>query len=148
MSPDQCNILNWPSQTYMCKYWSCSLKFNILWRISIASWSRSYWDACRGAVSCNFSRFFEFTFSIQNPNARICRQAPFPLMVFRSNSKFDQNFEYSSLKYAQSIITKLCTRHDSDTVVTCAKCCCDRWSIFQTSALQIVIKFRIQSKYR
>ena len=43
------------------------------------------------------------------------------LTVFRSNSKFDQNFEYSSLKYDQPIKTKFYTLHDSYTVVFCAK---------------------------
>ena len=47
-------------------------------------------------------------------------QAPVPLTLFRSNSKFDQNVECSSLKYASPITTKFCTRHDSNTVVTCA----------------------------
>ena len=48
-------------------------------------------------------------------------QAPVPLTIFRSNSKFDQNLECFSLKYSQPITTKFCTRHDSYTVVPCAK---------------------------
>ena len=40
-------------------------------------------------------------------------QAPIPLTVFRSNSKFNQNLECSSLKFDQSITTKFCTRQDS-----------------------------------
>ena len=48
--------------------------------------------------------------------------APVPLTVFRLNSKFDKNLECSSLKHAQPITTTFCTRHDSYTVVTCAKC--------------------------
>ena len=51
-------------------------------------------------------------------------QAPVPLTVFRSNSRFDQNLECSSLYYAQSITKNFCTRHDSYTVVTCAKFLC------------------------
>ena len=75
-------------------------------------------------------------------------QAPVPLTVFRSNLTFDQNLECSSLKYVLPITTKFCTRHDSVTVVTCAKFHCDRLSIFQTRALQILVEFQIRSKYR
>ena len=56
--------------------------------------------------------------------------APVPLTVFRSNSKFDQNVQYSGLKRTLLITTKCCTRHDSVTVVTCTKCCCDRLNVF------------------
>ena len=49
-------------------------------------------------------------------------QAPVPLTIFRSNSKFDQNLQCSSLKCTHPTTTKICTRHDSVTVVTCAKC--------------------------
>ena len=52
--------------------------------------------------------------------------APVSPTIFRSNSKFDQNWERSSLKYAQPITTKFCSRHDSVTVVMCAKCRWDR----------------------
>ena len=48
-------------------------------------------------------------------------QAPVPLSIFRSNSKFDENSECSSFEYTRPITTIFCTRHDSDTVVTCAK---------------------------
>ena len=58
----------------------------------------------------------------------IRRQAPVPLKVIRSNSKFDQILECSSLRYASPIATKSCTRHDSVTVVTSAKFRCDRLS--------------------
>ena len=75
-------------------------------------------------------------------------QAPVPLTVFRSNLTFDQNLECSSLKCVLPITTKFCTRHDSVTVVTCAKFHCDRLSIFQTRALQILVEFQIRSKYR
>ena len=50
------------------------------------------------------------------------RLAPFPLTVFRSNSKFDQNLECCSLKYAQPIATKFCTRHESYTVIQIKIC--------------------------
>ena len=58
--------------------------------------------------------------------------APVPLSIFRSNSKFDENSERSSFKYTRPITTIFCTRHDSDTVVTCAKYLCDRPRIFYT----------------
>ena len=56
-----------------------------------------------------------------------CALAPVPLTIFRSNSKFDQNLQCSGLKCTLliTIIMKFCTRHDSVTVVTCAKFCCD-----------------------
>ena len=74
-------------------------------------------------------------------------QAPVPLSIFRSNSKFDENSKHSSVKYTRPITTIFCTRHDSVTVVTCAKCRCDRSSIFETRAFWIFIEFRIRSKY-
>ena len=74
--------------------------------------------------------------------------APVPLTVFRSNSKFDQNLECSSLKHIELITTKFCTRHDSYTVVACATFRCDWWSIFQTRVLHILVEFQIWSKYR
>ena len=58
--------------------------------------------------------------------------APVPLSIFRSNSKFDENSERSSFEYTRPITTIFCTRHDSDTVVTCAKYRCDRPRIFYT----------------
>ena len=45
------------------------------------------------------------------------------------------------------ITTIFCTRHDSVTVVTCAKYRCGRSSIFKTREFWIFIKFRIRSKY-
>ena len=74
-------------------------------------------------------------------------QAPVPLSIFRSNSKFDENRERSSFEYTRPITTILCTRHDSDTVVTCAKYRCDRPRIFYTRVFWIFIEFRIRSKY-
>ena len=47
-------------------------------------------------------------------------------------SKFDENSERSSFDYTRPITTIFCTRHDSDTVVTCAKYRCDRPRIFYT----------------
>ena len=74
-------------------------------------------------------------------------QAPVPLSIFRSNSKFDENSERSSFKYIRPITTIFCTRHDSDTVVTCAKYRCDRPRILYTRVFWIFIEFRIRSKY-
>ena len=74
-------------------------------------------------------------------------QAPVPLSIFRSNSKFDENSKHSSVKYMWPITTIFCTRHDSVTVVTYAKCRCDRSSIFETIEFWIFIEFRIRSKY-
>ena len=59
-------------------------------------------------------------------------QAPVPLSIFRSNSKFDENSERYSFEYTRPITTIFCTRHDSDTVVTCAKYRCARPRIFYT----------------
>ena len=74
-------------------------------------------------------------------------QAPVPLSIFRSNSKFDENSKHSSAKYTRPITKIFCTCHDSVTVVTCAKYRCDRSSIFKTRAFWIFIEFRIWSKY-
>ena len=95
-------------------------------------------------------------FSIpQNSFENVCKtaviftnQAFVPLTIFRSNSKFDQKLSCSGSKCTLPITTKFCTRHDSVTVVTCAKFRCDRLYMFQTRALQFFIEFRIRSKYR
>ena len=68
-------------------------------------------------------------------------QAPVPLSIFRSNSKFDENSKHSSVNYTRPITTIFCTRHDSVTVVTCAKYRCDRSIIFGTRAFWIFIEF-------
>ena len=73
--------------------------------------------------------------------------APVPLSIFRSNSKFDENSERSSFEYTWPITTIFCTRHDSDTVVTCAKYRCDRPRKLYTRVFWIFIEFRIRSKY-
>ena len=67
---------------------------------------------------------------VNNLEQRTHVLAPVPLTVLRSNSKFDQNLECSNLWYVQPITKKFCTRHDSYTVVTCAKFRCDRKSTF------------------
>ena len=77
---------------------------------------------------------------------RLRHQAPVPLSIFRSNSKFDENSKHSSVKYTRPITTMFCTRHDSVTVVTCATYRCDRSNIFETRAFWIFIEFRIRSK--
>ena len=72
---------------------------------------------------------------------------PVPLSIFRSNSKFDENSESSSCEYTRPITTIFCTRHDSDTVVTCAKYRCDRPRIFYSRVFWIFSEFQIRSKY-
>ena len=74
-------------------------------------------------------------------------QVPVLLPIFQSNSKFDQNIQCSGLKCTLPITTGFCTCNDSVTVVTCTKFCCDWLSIFLSRALQILIAFRIPSKY-
>ena len=74
-------------------------------------------------------------------------QAPVPLSIFRSNSKFDEKSERSSFRYTRPITTTFCTRHDSDTVVTCGKYRCHQPRIFYTRVFWIFIEFRIRSKY-
>ena len=69
----------------------------------------------------------------------ITSQAPVPLSIFRSNSKFNENSKHFSVKYTWPITMISCTRHDSATVVTCAKYLCDRSSIFETRAFWIFI---------
>ena len=66
-------------------------------------------------------------------------QAPVPLSIFGSNSKFDENSECSGFEYTRPITTIFCTRHDSDTVVTCAKYRCDR--IFYTIVFEFSSNF-------
>ena len=56
--------------------------------------------------------------------------APVSLMIFRSNSKLDQNLKCSGLKYTLLIITKFCTHHGSGTLVMCANFQCDHLSMF------------------
>ena len=74
--------------------------------------------------------------------------APVPVTIFWSNSKFDQNMQCSGLKYTPLVAMQFCTRHDSYTVVTCAKFHCDRLSIFRITALQNLIELQNRSKCR
>ena len=67
-------------------------------------------------------------------------QAPVPLSIYRSNSKFDENSKHSSVKYTRQITAICRTRHDSDTVVTCAKYRCDRSNVLETRAFWIFIE--------
>ena len=76
-----------------------------------------------------------------------CMLAPVPPSIFRSNSKFDENSKHCSVKCTRPITTIFCTRHNSVTVVTCAKYRYDRSSIFETRSFWILIDFRIWSKY-
>ena len=68
--------------------------------------------------------------------------APVPLSIFRSNSKLMKILKHSGVKHTRPITTIFCTRHDSVTVVTCAKYRCDRSSTFETRAFWIFIEFR------
>ena len=65
--------------------------------------------------------------------------APIPLTIFRSNSKLYQNLKSCGWKCNLPITTTFRTRHDSVTVVTCAKFRCDQLCILKTTALQILI---------
>ena len=106
---------------------------------SSAAWkptSQDKWDRCRlhgCRLSCGSIPLSEL--------------APVPLSIFRSNSKFDENSERSSFEYTRPITKIFCTRHDSDTVVACAKYRCDRPRIFYTRVFWIFIEFRIRLKY-
>ena len=95
-------------------------------------------------VDCLFNILFRLP---SKDTIKFALLAPVPLSIFRSNSKFDENSKHSSVQYTRPITTIFCTRHDSVTVVTCAKYRCDRSSIFETRAFWIFIEFRIRSKY-
>ena len=83
----------------------------------------------RRVESCGYSPPFRIWCIILGVLYRV-NLAPVPLTIFRSNSKFDQNLQCCSSKCHLPITTKFCTRHDSVTVVTCAKFHCDRLSMF------------------
>ena len=106
------NIVYVPSQ------WAMMLHCNVVshWLGAYTKWSGKL---CDPAMSGWCTRQCKYRY-----------QAPVPLKIFRSNSKFDQNLQCSGLKCTPPITTKFCTRHDSVTVVTHAKFCCDRLSIF------------------
>ena len=70
-----------------------------------------------------------------------------PQKDFNQLLKFDKHLQCSGLKYAQPIKTKFCNCHDSITVVTCAKFCCDQLKMLGTRALQSFTEFLIQSQY-
>ena len=71
-------------------------------------------------ITSEFSRYHLCVLPIPTAD-----QGPIPLMIFRSNLKFNQNLQCSDLKGTLSTKTKFCTRHDSATVLTCAKFHCD-----------------------
>ena len=93
------------------------------------------------------STYNHSTPQLKNDGSHFKDQAPVPLSIFRSNSKFDENSERSSFEYTRPITTIFCTRHDSETVVTCAKYLCDRRRMFYIRVFWIFIEFRIRSKY-
>ena len=108
------------------------------------------WQHCWNHVNSQFSVFWARFLSLARSKLRLCSANHRPgarPSIFRSNSKFDENSKHSSVKYTRPITTIFCTRHDSVTVVTCAKYRCDRSSIFETRAFWIFIEFRIRSKY-
>ena len=81
--------------------------------------------------SCTAADDMTTQWALPLPASIVLIQAPVPLSIFRSNSKFDENSKYSSVKYTRPITTIFCTRHDSVTVVTCAKYRCDRSNILK-----------------
>ena len=78
------------------------------------------------------TRLSTMVFGFNNKSANLPWRPSHKAYIFRSNSKFDENSERSSFEYTPPITTIFCTRHDSDTVVTCAKYRCDRPRIFYT----------------
>ena len=96
---------------------------DLTWRQQLKDWGRFLWTlpTLAGLQWGSVDRVW----SVITPSITWFSPGPRPLTVFRSNSKFDQNVECSSLKYAQPITTKFCTSHESYTVVTCAKYHCD-----------------------
>ena len=99
---------------------------------------KAQWNLQKKAskISQNFKFFFSINFNatftecLNVPLPNSLDQAPVPLTTFLLNSKFDQNLQSSSLKYTLLITTKFCTRHDSYTVMMCAKFYCDQLNIF------------------
>ena len=71
---------------------------------------------------------------------------PVPLTVFRSNSKLDQNFESSSLKYTQPITTKFL--HTSWQLHCRDLCKIPMWSVEYILNQNTAYFGRIWSKYR
>ena len=80
-------------------------------------------SSCLGLIVSRIVSHIEYSGGAVD--ARSENQAPVPLSIFRSNSKFDETSECSSFEYTRPITAIFCTRHDSDTVVTCAKYSCD-----------------------
>ena len=77
--------------------------FKLKWSNLLKPWTT---ELARSDFCCMGGKY-------QNGFSSTRHQAPVPLTIFRSNSKFDEKLECSSLKYAKLIITKFCTRHDS-----------------------------------
>ena len=80
--------------------------------------------------SCFLMGLILYLKKIKKKDQPIIYQAPIPLTIFWSNLKFDRNLQCSHLIYTPRIKTKFCTCHDSYTVVTCTKFCCDPSSTF------------------
>ena len=124
--------------------------FSLYLNSAFYMWSRIHHSVSAfclsGMANCHVCKH-GLVFNVLLRVATACYLAPVPLSIFRSNSKFDENSERSSFNYIRPITTIFCTRHDSDTVVTCAKYRCDRPRIFYTRVFWIFIEFRIRSKY-
>ena len=109
---------------------------NIIWK-KVAFFSRPHCDnPLIGVITAHTFMWMWLIIHVLNLGL-----APVPLSIFRSNSKFNENSKHSSVTYTWPITAIFCTRHDSATVVTCAKYRCDRSSIFETRAFWIFIEF-------
>ena len=71
-------------------------------------------------------------------------QAPVPLAIFQLNYKFNEILYCFCSQHNRPIATIF--SHDSNTIVTYAKFCCDRFTIFQIRTLLNLIEFWIRSK--
>ena len=143
-------------------YWLCRINSSLSWFLEALKHQRNWnleirWKNAKSLFPWNISymhvciplfRVYDNIFSV---GKRLwfwqTDLTPVPLSIFRSNSKFDENSKHCSVTYKWPITTIFCTRHDSVTVVTCAKYLCDRSGIFKTRAFWIFIEFRIRSKY-
>ena len=122
-------------------------KIHFLISNSLYGWQMIWQHWLRQRRGATINKLLFKPMKIHSVNACMHYLAPVPLSIFRSNSKFDENSERSSFEYTRPITTIFCTRHDSDTVVACAKYSCDRARIFYTRVFWIFIEFRIRSKY-
>ena len=137
------HLTNWRDICLLAVYFKCFHRRGTIFHLAGRAAKLSFWHKKVICFSCWYLHIILQTRRVH----MIGDLAPVPLSIFRSNSKFDENKECSSFKYTRPITTIFCTRHDSDTVVTCAKYRCDRPRIFYTRVFWIFIEFRIRSKY-